>query len=224
MKKAITLIVLFFTLVVFGQGKIQMDIGDFSELKVYDLIEVKLISSNVNKVVISGANTENVKAVNNKGTLKIRMQTKKMYDGKQTFVEVYYTSISVLDANEGAKIVSNETIQQSTLELRSQEGARIKAALKVNHLNAKAISGGIVELSGTSTSQEISINSGGIFEGRDLKTKDTVVSITAAGEAEVYASDKVDIKITAGGNVKVYGNPSDVKQNSLAGGTIEMVN
>ncbi|MFT5079165.1 MAG: cytoskeletal protein CcmA (bactofilin family), partial [Patiriisocius sp.] len=71
--------------------------------------------------------------------------------------------------------------------------------------------------------QEIKINSGGIFDGKNLKTKDTKISVTAAGEAQVYASEKVDIRVTAGGNVYVHGNPVQVKKKRFAGGRIYII-
>jgi hypothetical protein len=198
--------------------------GDFNTLKVFDLIEVNLIQSDENKVVIKGENTESVKVVNNNGILKIRMELEERFDGNDTFVEVFFTKIDVIDANEGSYIVSNETINQNTIELRSQEGGRIKVGLNINHAKVRAVTGGIVEASGISKSQEITLNTGGIFEGRELRTEDTKIGITAAGEADVYASEKVRVRITAGGDVNIYGNPQKVDQKSVAGGRITIMN
>ncbi len=97
------------------------------------------------------------------------MQVEERFDGSQTLIEGYFKSIDIIDANEGSYIVANQLIEQNIIELRAQEGAKIKIGLKVNHTSIKAVSGGIVEASGLSNSQEISLNSGGIFEGRDLK-------------------------------------------------------
>ncbi len=223
--KNILLILIFATIFsTHAQETLNRDTGDFNTLKVFDLIEVNLIQSDENKVVIKGKNTENVKVINNNGILKIRMELEERFDGNDTFVEVFFTSIDVIDANEGSHIVSNETIDQNTIELRSQEGGRIKVGLNTDHTKIRALTGGIVKASGISKSQEITLNTGGIFEGRELRTEDTKIVITAAGEAEVYASEKVKIRVTAGGDVVVYGNPNKVDQKSIAGGRINIVN
>ena len=224
MKKIITLFIALISISMFSQKTITKEVGDFSELKVYDLIEINLIQSSENKVVIKGKNTSSVKVINQNGKLKLRMPIEERFDGSQTFIEVYFKNIDIIDANEGAVIVANNLIEQNTIELRSQEGAKIKVGLKVNHAAIKAVSGGIIEASGLSTSQVISINSGGIFEGRELKTQDTKIGITAAGEADIFASDKVDVKVTAGGNVSIYGNPKNITEKKVAGGRITIKN
>ncbi|RMA66021.1 head GIN domain-containing protein [Ulvibacter antarcticus] len=224
MKSAQLLLVFFISATLFAQSTVEKNIGDFNELKVYDLIEVNFIKSDVNQVAIKGEKTESVKVINDNGTLKIRMNLDERFDGNKTFVEVYYTSIDILDANEGAKIVSNEAIEQEKIELRSQEGGRIKVGLQVNHAEIKAVSGGIIEASGMAESQNIVLNTGGIFEGRELQTQDTTVKVTAAGEAEVNASEKVTAKVTAGGDIDIYGNPKEVNKKKFAGGRIRVIN
>lgn len=223
MKLLITILIVIITNTVFSQEIITKDVGDFSELKVYDLMVVTLIQSNENKVVIKGENTQNVSIVNKNGKLKVKMETDKIFQGEETYVEVYFTNISILDANEGAQIVGNEMITQNMIELRSQEGGRIKVGLDVSYSKIKAVSGGIIEASGLSKIQEITINSGGIFEGKDFKTQTTNIAITAAGEADIYATEKVDVKVTAGGDVTIFGNPKIVNEKTLAGGRITRI-
>ncbi|MBT8322792.1 MAG: DUF2807 domain-containing protein, partial [Eudoraea sp.] len=64
------------------------------------------------------------------------------------------------------------------------------------------------------------INTGGIFEGKELRTEAASVKISAGGEAELFVSEKVDINVKAGGDVYVYGNPRIVNKNTFAGGRI----
>ena len=223
MKNFIIILLFLVTFSTFAQRTITKDVGDFSELKTYDLIEVNLIQSSENKVIIKGEHTSSVKIINENGKLKIRMEIDERFNGEDTFVEVYFTNISVIDANEGSIIEANNLIEQNIIELRSQEGAKIKVGLKVNTVTIKAISGGIVETSGTAKNQDITINSGGIVEGRDLKTEDSIIRITAAGEAEIYVTNNVDAKVTAGGDIVIYGNPKNIKQKKIAGGDINFV-
>ncbi|PHS60463.1 MAG: chaperonin [Flavobacterium sp.] len=223
MKNFTIILLLLITFLTFAQRTVTKDVGDFSELKIYDLIEVNLIQSSENKVIIKGEHSGSVKILNENGKLKIRMELDERFNGEDTFVEVYFTNISVIDANEGSIIVAINLIEQNKIELRSQEGAKIKVALKVNTVTIKAISGGIIEVSGTSKNQDITINSGGIVEGKDLKTEDSIIRITAAGEAEIYVTNNLDAKVTAGGDIVIYGNPKNVKQKKLAGGDIHFV-
>ncbi|WP_282142633.1 head GIN domain-containing protein [Cellulophaga baltica] len=211
------------TLSALSQRTLDRDMGDFHEVKVFDLIEVNLIKSEENKVLIKGKNVDDIKLVNNNGVLKIRMELDKKFHGEDTFVEVYYTDLSLIDGNEGARITSNATIEQNTIELKTQEGALIKVGLDVDVLIVRSVTGGIVDASGMAKNQQIVLNTGGIFEGKELRTETATVKITAAGEADVYASKKVDIKIKAGGDVTVYGNPEYVNKNTFAGGRVRII-
>lgn len=204
----------------FAQQTIDREVGDFHEIKVFDLIEVNLIQSDQNRIVIKGRNTEDINYVNKDGVLKLRMPLEKKFQGEDTFIEVYYTDLRTIDANEGARIVVNEQIVQDRIELRAQEGAQIEVGMKVQDAEIRAVTGGIIRASGLATNQVIVIYTGGIFEGRDLKTDYSSVQVSAGGEAELYASTEVDIQIRAGGDVYVYGDPARVHKNTMIGGRI----
>ena len=216
---AITFLVL--SAVLTAQNPKEKGVGDFSEVKVFDLIEVNLIKSNTNKVEITGDDIDDVEVINKNGTLKIRMKLDKIFNGDKTFVAVYYTKLNIIDGNEGAFISSNELITQDYIELRAQEGARLKIGLDVDNVEIRAVTGGIIETRGKANSQDITLNTGGIYEGKSFETKSTSVSIKAAGEADVYASQSVDAKVLAGGDVFVYGNPSRIKENTTFGGSVK---
>jgi len=225
MRNTITLILIsLISTSFFAQSIITKDVGDFNELKTFDLIVVNLIQSSENKVVIKGDHTNDVHVVNKNGTLKIRMITDKIFQGEDTYVEVHFTQLDLIDANEGSYIVGNEMISQRKIELRAQEGATIKVGLETTHTEVRSVTGGIIKASGISDIIDVVLNTGGIYEGREFESKEASVKITAAGEAEIYASNKLDVRITAGGDVWVYGNPDILNEKRLAGGRIKRIN
>ena len=220
MKILVTLFFGIIALSAFSQDIVDKEVGEFNEIKVYDLIEVNLIQADENRIFIKGENVHDIKWSNKEGTLKLKMQLEKKFSGEKTLIEVYYRSLDVVDSNEGAKIVFNEMIKQDEIELRAQEGGRIKAGIDVDFAKIKAVTGGIVEASGLAKKQIVNLNTGGMFRGQELKTERSSVTIQAGGEAELHATAKVEIDVTAGGNVYVYGNPSEVEKKTFAGGQI----
>jgi hypothetical protein len=220
MKNYITILFVLMAINGFSQRTIDKEMGNFNQVKVFDLIEVNLIKSDENRVLVKGRNVSDINLVNKNGVLKIRMELDKIFSGEDTFVEVYYIGLDVIDGNEGSRITSNETIEQNSLEIKAQEGAQIKVGLKVNHLEVRAVTGGIIEASGMAENQDVVLNTGGIFEGKELRTENTSVKITAAGEAEIFATEYVDVNIKAGGNVYVFGKPKEVNEKTFAGGVI----
>ena len=224
MKKIATLVLLMIAFQGFSQRMIDKEVGEFNEIKVFDLIEVNMIQSDENRITIKGENVDDIKWANKDGVLKLRMQLDKKFTGEHTFIEVYYTDVDIIDANEGSRITCNELVKKNKLELRAQEGAAIRIGIDVSVVDIRAVTGGIIEASGLAENQSIVINTGGIFEGRDLRTEIAEVKIQAGGEAEVFASERVDINVKAGGDVAVYGNPKDVNKKTFAGGRVRVMN
>ena len=221
MKTLAKIFTLFITTTLFAQNTIEKEIGEFTTLKVYDLINVELVKSDKNKVSITGINANDVIVNNKNGTLKIKMSLEEIFDGNNIKIKLHYKSVDVIDVNEGAKVHSEDIIKQFEIDLKAQEGGIIDVPLNVTYTNVKAVTGGSVKTSGTSKSQNISLLTGGIYKGESLKTEKTEVAVKAAGEAYVRASSLVDIKIRAGGDVFIYGNPETVNESKVLGGRVK---
>ena len=221
MKNLAVILILFISTNVFSQKEIEKEIGEFTELKVYDLIEVKLIKSDENKIVILGKNTEDVLFVNKDGKLKIKMALEEIFDGDETRINLYYTNIDVIDANEGAYIHSEDEIKQYEIDLNAQEGAFIKVKVDVTYANIRSVTGGSVHTYGKAKHQDVSIYTGGMYKAEHLETEFTDVSIRAAGEAYVKASTLVNAKVRAGGDIFIYGKPQRVDESKVLGGRIK---
>ncbi len=223
MKKILMLIVCFnaYLLLSGQENTITQDLNIFTEVKAFDGLSINLIKSDVNKAVITGANTNKVAIINNNGVLKIRMQINKIFSGYRTFIDLYYTEqLLVIDVNEDAKIVSDDVIVQDVLELKAQESGEINVKVDVEQLLNKTVTGGIIKVSGKADLQDISINTGGVYEGKDLKTKFSTVNVNAGSRAEIFAVDYVKATVKAGGEVLVYGDPAKMEEKTVFGGKI----
>lgn len=202
----------------YSQTTIKLE--DFDALKVFDQLNVTLIPSNENKVVVTGKNESSFEAVNKNGVLKLRMAITKILSGADTKVTLYFKDIQSIDANEGSIVSCKAIFKQTTMELSVQEGAVIEVELDVENATAKLYSGGIINVAGKAVTQKAAITSGGILNAKNLETSQTTVSISAGGSADINASTLVDAKVNAGGTITIYGKPKQIKQQAFAGGTI----
>ena len=214
------LLVVFVFLAQYGFSQTTVELKDFSDVKVFDKLSVTLIASNENKAIITGSEQSKVEVVNKNGLLKIRMSLTKMLTGDEAKVELYFKKIQSIDANEGSTVTCSDIFKQTTLDLGTQEGAKITVVLDVDKTSIKAYSGGIITVTGKAVTQSVIINSGGILKASDLETYQTTVSISAGGSAEIKASTLVDAKVKAGGTVTVYGKPKELRQETFMGGSI----
>ena len=92
MRKIIYLII-FVSLSAFSQGNTDRDLGDFSDVSVYDGINLEIVKSEENRVEIRGNNTKFVVVKNKNGDLKIRLNLEKRFSGDRTKVTLFYKTL-----------------------------------------------------------------------------------------------------------------------------------
>ena len=223
MRKCILCLILLFgaQLIRSQEEKIIVDLQPFTKLKAFDGLSVNLIKSSENKAVITGANTDKVAVVNNDGELKLRMEITKIFSGYRTFIDLHYTeTLVVIDVNEDARISSKETIEQDVLEVKAQEGGEVIIDAVVEQMLIKSVTGGVITATGSSQNQDVAINTGGVYEGKEFKTKFTTVNVNAGSTAEIYATDYVKATVKAGGEVQVFGDPAKMDEKTVFGGKV----
>jgi len=217
--KKIVFSVLFFSSMAFGQ--IEKSIGDFNKITSFDKIDVMLIASSENKIVIDGKGGNELELVNKNGELKIRMPFAKLLSGDNISVTLYFKKINAVEANEGSRIACGDLIQSTSFDVNAKEGSEIKLQIQTQKLSGRIANGSKVKLSGSATNQDILVNSGGIYEAENLKTEQTSITCNAGGIADIFATVFVDAKVRAGGEITIFGKPKEINQKVIAGGSIE---
>ncbi len=196
----------------------------FTRIKAFDGLNVTLIPSEENKVVISGQHLDKVAVVQKGKLLKLRMQIDKIFSGKRTQVKVYFNGeLSEVDANEESRIVWEQGAKQERLEIRAQEGGSIYLDAELTQLVCKAVTGGNLFVSGKTRFQDIRISTGGLMSAGDFVAEYTTVRVDAGGRAEIQSTDYVSAEVRAGGTIKIHGDPLKMDEKVFIGGTIERV-
>jgi hypothetical protein len=205
-----------------ASAQVTKNLGDFNTVKAFDKLSVKLIASNENKVIITGAREQEVEAVNNNGQLKLRMPFPKLLSGDDIKIELYYKTVDGVEASEGAYVFSDDTFDATIFDVSAREGSEVHLNIAVDKVNVKAVTGGIIVLDGTAKNQDVSIMTGGSLDAKRLQTDQTTISVSAGGNAEVNANDLVDAKVKAGGTIYIYGcllykypSPRDVEVSGI---------
>ncbi|SEA19661.1 Putative auto-transporter adhesin, head GIN domain [Flavobacterium gillisiae] len=214
------LIVAFVIVAQMSCGQVTKNLGDFSDIKVFDKLKVELIPSSENKAEITGNRESEVEFVNKNGELKIRMPFPKLLSGDDITIKLYFRNIESITASEGSFVSCDTRFKQTIMDLSAKEGAQINIDLDVEKVNVKAVTGGIIELSGKALNQDVVIMSGGNLQSKELHTSQTSINVSAGGNAEIHASSLVDAKVKAGGSIYIYGSPKQINKETLFGGTI----
>ena len=202
-----------------GAQDISEELGNFKELKTFHGVEVTLLPSKESKIVISGHSKNEVKYEIIDGRLEIKLTLDNLWSEDNTRIAVYGT-VETIDANQGSTVAVKGQLKAADLIIRAQEGAAVYAEVNSEALDVKAVSGGIVELSGKAETQEVEVNTAGNYDGSDLRTKRTIVSAGTAGKAVVYASEYCKATAKLGAVIEVLGNPDELDTKTSLGGKI----
>lgn len=227
MKKLITVCLLVFTVVgsAFAQNVHTMELGKFAEVNVYDRIQAKLIPADENKIELHGKDLDKVSVSVSNGTLKVKMNMTKMFDGDEVKAMIYYKGgLTQVNATEGAEVTSDHVIDGPQLTIKSAEGALVFLDVHVKQLQVKAVTGGKVQTQGFADSQTVSIKTGGQYDGFAMKSDVAVSSVSMGGKARVYVSESLNAKINMGGEIEYKGNPASVKEDIKMGGSVKKAN
>ncbi len=218
MKKTSLILFLLSTKILFAQ--VEKQVGDFNKVTAFDQIDVQLIPSQETKIVLNGTNSEIVEVINKNGELKIRMPLTDLLKGDAISATVYYKKLDAVEANEGSRIASETEIQAANFDVIAKEGSEVFLKVNVGSLTLKLNSGSKTTLEGTAKTQNVLINAGSIYTANKLRTSQTVITANAGAEAAIYATDLVDAKVRAGGEIAIYGKPKNITRKTIAGGKI----
>ena len=219
--KKLVLFVLFVSSLMYSQTEKNVD--NFNKVTAFDQIDVVLVQSDENKVVLTGKKSEDVELINKDGELKIRMPLLKMLSGDAVSATVYFKSIDAVEANEGSRISSTDIIKAINFDVITKEGAEIILQLNVGRVTVKSSSGGKITLSGTAKNQEVVLSSGATLTAERLITEQTIITANSGANAQVFGTELVDAKVRAGGIITVFGNPKQLNTKTIAGGKIVKV-
>ena len=220
MKKSALFLLLISISFTFSQNNDERKIGEFYKLQTYDLLKINLIKSDVNKVIVNGEHPNYVVVKNKNGNLKIRMSLEKRLGGSETKVDLYYKSIYRIEAKEGSMVFSKDTIEEPSLYIKSESGATVSAKIKTTDLNANALTGGKISLSGAANHNEIKAVTGGQVLAKNLITETTQVLIKAGGLVNVYATSFLELDLKAGGEVNVFHKTNKIVEKITLGGIV----
>lgn len=67
---------------------------------------------------------------------------------------------------------------------------------------------------------EVDLSGASDLDARDLHAKIVELELSGAGDAEVWASDRLDADVSGAGDVRYFGDPKEVKQDVSGAGSI----
>ncbi len=208
-----------------GNGNIatqEREIGDFTGVSASGSIDIIVMDGPQHSLKVeTDENLMDYLVVkNNNGIVKI--YTKEGYNLKpEKGIKVYATapSFSRLNVSGSGKIKSNGKIKSEGLHTEVSGSGDIILEIDAPEIDAEITGSGSATLSGTTRDFSASVSGSGDIRCFNLMTENTEIDIAGSGNAEVYASKRLDVDVAGAGNVRYKGNPS-IKQNIAGAGSV----
>lgn len=221
MTGVLSLFLIFVSLSSVSQNReLSESLNEFKELKISNGLEVQVIPSEENRIEITGHSKHEVKFNVVENRLEIKLSLDNLWSKDDTKITVYGKNIEIIDAHQGSLVEVSGHLKGEELTFKAQGGANIRAAVNASKIVSKAVTGGKIYLEGKANKQDVDLNTGGNFFGRDLRTKETVVKSGTAAKGEIYATEYVRATASLGGTVEIFGRPQEVEQKTSLGGRI----
>lgn len=207
----------------YSQAKTYTIEQDFTSIKVSNKVNIEIIpNAEETKIEITGYSDEDLKWKVEQGVLKIRLPLDALFSESNTLVKLYVNTFTKLTLNNGVDAEITELMKQDHLNLDLSEGSFLSAEFDLRSLKTKSITGATLQVKGSSKHHYITVKTGGMVEAKEFKSKNADVKISYGGTIDVFASNKIKAAVTAGGQISIYGNPSQVDSKTKLGGSIDL--
>lgn len=203
----------------------ERQVGNFKDIKVSGAADVHLTQgeSKPIRIEVDQNLLEYIEVYVEGTTLHVETRTGFNLDpSKDMAVYVTAPSFNEIKVSGAGNIVSESKINNpGPIDLRISGAGNIKVEVNAPKVGVDISGAGTATLVGETKDFDLDISGAGKARCFDLKAENAKVRISGAGNADVFASLKLDAHTSGAGSVKFKGKPTDVKSSKSGAGSIE---
>lgn len=217
--------------------------GEINDIEVSNAVDVEIIKSNVEKVVLEGDDKQlqHVVVRLNEGNLEIGIEKQGFFSFNDEYIKakVYVKDFHSVEASSSGNIMIKDKFTQDETLVKVSSSGVIKGDLEANqlkimasssgdfigkiwavNLDAKVSSSGDIKISGKTKNANIVVSSSGDFKAENLLVSSANLRTSSSGNIKVKVSDKVRARTSSSGDIIVYnaGNLTDIKHEESSSG------
>ncbi|RYY27793.1 MAG: DUF2807 domain-containing protein, partial [Chitinophagaceae bacterium] len=189
-----------------GNGNIKSEersVNSFSQVEVHGAIDVHVSQGDLKPVRIEGdENLLQYVEIKQEGN-RIEVRSRRGYNLKPTSdLKIYVTSpnFTKIDVSGACDIIGDTRISNNDkLDLQVSGAGDIRMEVDVPVVTADISGSGSVNLKGRTRDFSCDLSGAGHARCFELLSENTTIDISGAGDAEVYASIKVDAEVSGAG-------------------------
>lgn len=197
------------------------EVGDFTGVRGSAGMDVFLTEGTENKVVVEADENlmEIIETSVEGNTLKIGTQ-KSIGRSKSRKVHVTYVKLENIEASSGADVIANSVIKNETLSLESSSGADLELEILAKEVYINTSSGADIKVTGRAERLVADASSGSDLKARQLEVLSCKAEASSGASIEVNTKKEMEGHASSGGDIRYYGNPSDVSVRDGVSGNV----
>ncbi len=141
-------------------------------------------------------------------------------DAEMKRVYVTMKEINSVRTSSAGDVIGEGPVKSDRLRLSASSAGDIKLEVYVNELDIDISSSGDMTLTGEASELDADLSSAGDLNAYDLKVKEADISVSSAGSADIYVSEKITARASSAGDINYKGNPKYVDAHSSSAGGI----
>jgi hypothetical protein len=193
----------------------------FSSLKVSSGIDVYLKQGNNESVTVEADQNlhEYILTEVRGGTLNVYSEYNIRHAEK---MRVYVTmkDINSIKTSSAGDVIGETPITSDRLELSASSAGDIKLEVHAKKIDIDISSSGDISVTGETDILRADLSSAGDLNAYDLIAREADVSVSSAGDADVYASERITARASSAGDINYKGDPKYIDAHSSSAGGI----
>lgn len=141
-------------------------------------------------------------------------------DAEMRKVYITLKEINRISATSAGDIIGESPVETDNLTITASSAGDIKLEVYADEIEANISSSGDVTLTGEAEKLEADLNSAGDLNAYNLRVKEADISVSSAGGADIYVTEKLVARASSAGDINYKGDPKYVNAHSSSAGGI----
>jgi hypothetical protein len=137
-------------------------------------------------------------------------------------MRVYVTmkEINSVKTTSAGDVIGETPINSDRLELSASSAGDIKLEAHAKKIDIDISSSGDISVTGETDMLRADLSSAGDLNAYELRAREADVSVSSAGDADVYASERITARASSAGDINYKGDPKYIDAHSSSAGGI----
>ncbi len=201
------------------------DIGYFNKLDLRGMFNVILKEGKEESLVIETDDNLhqhiNIEIKNN--VLHINSDRDIMLRPSKMDIRITYTDLENLSSGGACNLTGKTTIRAESFTLDISGAAAGELNFETENLETNVSGASSITLTGYANSHKVTLSGASKLMAKNLNTEKTLINLSGAGAANIYATQLLDASLSGVGSIKYEGNPKTRLTNVSGIGSIRSI-